>query len=192
MEILGNKLKRFFDKVDNPPNDADISYAGNRYEVWEISEDLFNKMCDMSEDEFVKLAGEEAWWRQSDGSVLGVPDTYFSVHGERLLGWDSPIYESKVWHKYVNLSEYLCDCIGASTGKNVCACVTDLAKYNDMTIAELFDKYEGYSEKESYKNKIINDTEIEDILAEHFNVSDCLLKVIHTIHGESVVAEIVE
>ena len=51
MEILGNKLKRFFDKVDNPPNDADISYAGNRYEVWEVSEDLFNKMCDMSEDE---------------------------------------------------------------------------------------------------------------------------------------------
>lgn len=192
MEILGNKLKRFFDKVDNPPNDADISYAGNRYEVWEVSEDLFNKMCDMSEDEFVKLAGEEAWWRSCEGSVLGVPDTYFSVHGERLLGWDSPIYKSKVWHKYVNLSEYLCDCIGASTGKNVCACVTDLAKYNDMTIAELFDKYEGYPEKEPYKNKIINDTEIENILAEHFNVSDCLLKVVHTIHGESVVAEIVE
>ena len=192
MEILGNKLKKFFDKVDNPSNDAEITYAGNRYEVWEISENLFNKMRDMSEDEFVKLAGEEAWWRQSDGSVLGVPDTYFSVHGERLLGWDSPIYESKVWHKYVNLSEYLCDCIGASTGKNVCACVTDLAKYNDMTIAELFDKYEGYPEKESYKNKIINDTEIEDIIAKHFNVSDCLLKVVHTIHGESVVAEIVE
>lgn len=154
MEILGNKLKRFFDKVDNPPNDAEISYAGNRYEVWEVSEDLFNKMSNMSEDEFVKLAGEEAWWRQSNGSVLGVPDTYFSVHGERLLGWDSSIYESKVWHKYVNLSEYLCDCIGASTGKNVCACVTDLAKYNDMTIAELFDKYEGYSEKNACKDTI--------------------------------------
>lgn len=60
MEILGNKLKRFFDKVDNPPNDAEITYAGHRYEVWEVSENLFNKMCDMSEDEFVKLAGEEA------------------------------------------------------------------------------------------------------------------------------------
>lgn len=69
MEILGNKLKRFFDIVDNPPNDAEITYAGNRYEVWEISESLFNKMCDMSEDEFVKLAGEEAWWRQSDGNL---------------------------------------------------------------------------------------------------------------------------
>lgn len=27
MEILGNKLKRFFDIVDNPPNDAEITYA---------------------------------------------------------------------------------------------------------------------------------------------------------------------
>lgn len=28
MEILGNNLKRFFNKVDNPPNDATITYAG--------------------------------------------------------------------------------------------------------------------------------------------------------------------
>ena len=61
-----------------------------------------------------------------------------------------------------------------------------------MTITKLFNKYKRNPKKESYKNKIINDTEIENILAEHFNVSDCLLKVVHTIHGESVVAEIVE
>ena len=89
MEILGNKLKRFFDIVDNPPNDAEITYAGNRYEVWEVSEDLFNKMCDMSEEEFVKLAGEEAWWRQSDGSVLGVPDTKFIINGEEMVSWNT-------------------------------------------------------------------------------------------------------
>ena len=189
MEILGNKLKRFFDKVDNPPNDADISYAGNRYEVWEVSEDLFNKMCDMSEDEFVKLAGEEAWWRQSDGSVLGVPDTYFSVHGERLLGWDSPIYESKVWHKYVNLSEYLCDCIGASTGKNVCACVTDLAKYNDMTIsmAEFLYNYMGIEDSKIF---IITHDDIKILLpvitCYFFNSSGgcCEITTVFTVKGD--------
>ena len=31
MEILGNNLKKFFDAVDNPPNDAEITYAGNEY-----------------------------------------------------------------------------------------------------------------------------------------------------------------
>lgn len=56
--------------------------------MWEVSEDLFNKMCDMSEDEFVKLAGKEAWWRSCEGSVLGTPDTRFIVNQHYLIGWD--------------------------------------------------------------------------------------------------------
>ena len=74
VEILGNNLKQFFDTVDNPPNDADITYAGNKYEVWEVSDELFQKICGMPEEEFVKLAGEEAWLRQSYGSNLGSLD----------------------------------------------------------------------------------------------------------------------
>ena len=58
-EILGNNLKRFFDTIDNPPNDAEIIYAGERYEVWEVSDELYKKMCDMSEEEFVEMAAEE-------------------------------------------------------------------------------------------------------------------------------------
>ena len=33
IEILGGNLKKFFDIVDSPPNDAEITYAGGRYEV---------------------------------------------------------------------------------------------------------------------------------------------------------------
>ena len=139
IEILGNNLKQFFDIVDNPPNDAEITYAGERYEVWEVSDELHNKMCGMSEEEFIEIAGEDAWWRSSEGSVLGVPDTEFEVKGEDMLGWNRWDREQK---KYSDLSEYLCECVGASTGKNVCACAMDLAKYNDMTMAELFEKYE--------------------------------------------------
>lgn len=139
VEILGNNLKKFFDIVDNPPNDADITYAGSRYEVWEVSDELYKKMCDMSEEEFIELAGEDAWWRSSTGSVLGVPDTEFEVNGEYLFGWNRWEREQK---NYSDLSEYLCECVGASTGKNVCACAMDLAKYNGMSMAELFQKYE--------------------------------------------------
>ena len=39
--------------------------------------------------------------------------------------------------------EYFCDELGASTGKNVCALATDLAKYNEMSIAKLFMIYGG-------------------------------------------------
>lgn len=45
--------------------------------------------------------------------------------------------------EYENLSDYLCNCIRVSQPRNVCACAVDLAKYNDMTMGELFEKYEG-------------------------------------------------
>lgn len=143
VEILGNNLKQFFDTIDSPPNDAEITYAGDRYEVWEVSDELFKRMGDMSEEEFIDLAGEDAWWRSSNGSVLGFPDTEFDINGNDLTAWDSPIYESKKGNKYEKLSEYLCECIGVSQPRNVCACAMDLAKYNDMTMGELFEKYEG-------------------------------------------------
>ena len=142
IEILGNKLKQFFDIVDNPPNDAEITYAGEKYEVWEVSDELHKKMCDMSEEDFVEIAGEDAWWRSSTGSVLGAPDTEFDINGNDLVAWDSPIYESKKGNRYESLSDYLCNCVGVSQPKNVCACAMDLAKYNDMSMAELFEKYE--------------------------------------------------
>ena len=42
-----------------------------------------------------------------------------------------------------NLLSYLCDEVGASTFKNVCALTIDLAKYNNMKLSELFEIYQG-------------------------------------------------
>ena len=147
-EILGGNLKRFFDTIDSKCNDADITYAGDRYEVWEVSDELFEKMCDMSEEEFVKLAGSDAWWRQSDGSNLGTPDTTVYINGQEMLGWTDGLWddedEEDEFEIYAScLTTYLCDVVGASQPKNVCACAMDLAKYNSMSMGELFTKYEG-------------------------------------------------
>lgn len=95
-EILGNNLKLFFDLMDKNCDLADITYAGNRYEVWEVSDELFIKMCDMTEEQFVELAGEDAWWRSSDGSNLWAEDVIeLEVNGKEMICWDSPIYDSK-------------------------------------------------------------------------------------------------
>lgn len=152
VEILGKNLKQFFDTIDNSPNNAEITYAGDRYEVWEVSDELFAKMCDMSEEEFVGIAGEDAWWRQSKGSNLGYPDSTISVNDRNLKCWsrENDCYYSyrsqgkeMIRKKYKSLSDYLCNCVGVSLPRNVCACAMDLAKYNDMTMSELFEKYEG-------------------------------------------------
>lgn len=72
-EILGNNLKHFFDALDPHYNNAEIKYASDKYEVWEVSDDLYKQMCDMSEEEFYKIAGDCAWWKSSEGSVICDP-----------------------------------------------------------------------------------------------------------------------
>lgn len=139
VEILGLNLIKFFDSIDDTYENAEITYADGRYEVWEVSDELYKEICNMSEEEFVQLAGDDAWWISSNGSNLGVPDTKFEVNGEELIGWNRWEREQK---SYSDLSEYLCECIGCSQPRNVCACTMDLAKYNGMTMSELFDKYE--------------------------------------------------
>ena len=143
-EILGNNLEQFFNNAIN----GNRTYKGNRYEVWEVSNEVFNTMCNMTEEKFVELAGEDAWWRSAEGSNLGIPDTKVYINGHEMIGWADEPWEDEdeedEFEIYAsNLSNYLCDVVGASQPKNVCALAVDLAKYNNMTMAELFTKYEG-------------------------------------------------
>ena len=145
-EILGNNLERFFEHIDKYGVESSLTYKGERYEVWEVDDDLFPEMCDMSEEEFVELAGEDAWWRQSNGCVLDTPDTKVYINGHEMLGWANKHWEDEEedeFEIYAScLTDYLCDVVGASQPKNVCAVAVDLAKYNNMTMGELFTKYE--------------------------------------------------
>lgn len=42
---------------------------------------------------------------------------------------------------YSNIYDYMCEELGASTEKNTTAIIMDLAKYNNITVAELLNKY---------------------------------------------------
>lgn len=151
-EILGNHLMNFFVemKMQNENYNKDLmrTYKGDRYEVYSVSDELFDVMCDMTEERFEELAGEDAWWRSSEGSILGTPDTKVYINGHEMLGWSGERWEDEdeddefeIYSR--SLSDYLCDVIGASQPKNVCALAVDLAKYNNMTMGELFTKYES-------------------------------------------------
>lgn len=143
-EILGNNMEQFFNKEVS----GRCTYKGGMYEVWEVPDGLFDFMCDMTEERFVELAGEDAWWRHSEGSNLGVPDTTVHINGNEMIGWADEPWEDEdeddEFEIYAScLTSYLCDVIGASQPRNVCAVAVDLAKYNNMTMGELFNKYEG-------------------------------------------------
>ena len=149
-EVLGKNLKNFFDNVDQNYTDAEIVYANDRYEVWWVTGKLFDRMCNMTEKEFRELSNrDDAWMRSSDGCNLNSRKKGdFTVNGIGMIGW-----KNKTWQdddkeydnctNYSDLSEYLMQHVGVSEPKYICACAVDLAKYNDMTLGELFENYEG-------------------------------------------------
>lgn len=77
-EILGHNLKQFFDKNDNVKN----TYTGEEFEVWEVSDEIFSRMSNMSENEFIKLAGEGSWWRFANGCSLERPTSSAFINGQ--------------------------------------------------------------------------------------------------------------
>ncbi len=150
-EILGNNLEKFFDGIYLPDDQiVGRSYKGKDYEVWSVPEVIFEEMCNMEEEKFVSIAGEDAWWRSSDGSVLWHLQTGgVTINGRNIIAWIENGLASDgstdicFNMKFSSLTEYLCDFIGASLPKNVCACAMDLAKYNNISMGKLFELYEG-------------------------------------------------
>lgn len=140
-EILANNLSVFF---ANAGIEAKRTYRGEMYEVWELSDTDYEKISNMSEEEFEKLAdSENSWWRYATGSVLMFPKDNIKINNQDIIAWADSIYENKKKREYDSLLEYFCDHLGLSQPRNVCAVSVDLAKYNNMTMGELFTKYEG-------------------------------------------------
>jgi hypothetical protein len=169
-EIIGENLQAFFDNMVIPATKTYSGHIGHwpHFEVWEMSENYYRAICDISDEVYEQVAPEDSWWRGANGSNMGIPAIYFTVNGKRLKAWYGArrygcyreyFLENKeeqaaytgpdeyvsfhMPYKYRDLMEYFCEELGASTERNVCALATDLAKYNDMTMAELFERYGG-------------------------------------------------
>lgn len=169
VEILGDKMhkvfkelgidyKKTYSKRCNPKKSYDP-----HYEVYEISHNDMKRLSEVFE------MPDGSWWRWCKGSNLGTPFDFFTINGKDLIAWGGPkrdrlmddwmdesneekaayhysfkeYEEAQYPHKYDTLTEYMCEEIGASTEKNVCALAVDLARANGFTMARLFELYEG-------------------------------------------------
>ena len=147
-EILGYDLYNYFNKLGIINTGVKCTYKSDSYEVWEVNDAVFSVMCKQSNEEFYKVAGYIdfdknyfPWWRYSEGSVLFPPDEKVIINKEEIAGWKwKESLDPNEVPEYSDLLSYLCNEIGASTEKNVCAVAKDLAKYNGMTMGELFTK----------------------------------------------------
>ena len=155
---LGINYKKTYNKKRNPKKKYDP-----HYEVYEISQN------DMKRLEEVVEWPDGLWWRWAKGSNMGTPFSFFMVNGKELIAWDGykredlrddwadepdeekaayhysfkEYEETRYPHKYDTLTEYMCEELCASTERNVCALAVDLARANGMTMAKLFETYEG-------------------------------------------------
>ena len=148
--------------------DAKMTYKGSRepyYEVWELNKKDLRALEEVEE-------WDENWgfFRFSKGSNMGTACSIFTVNGHELIAWEGFRREDlrDEWennasdeekaeyhyrfkefediympHEYSSLLEYFCQEIGASTETNVCALAVDLARANGMSLARLFQTFEG-------------------------------------------------
>jgi hypothetical protein len=162
-EILGGELEKVFEEQGI---NAVKTYEGNTHldsktQIWELSNDEFEKLCNIDEDEWDEKY-KWSWWNSAEGSNMDNPISRFNINHHYIQAWDGDgrlealeevngntshddyCYEDR---KYKDLLGYLCDEIGASMGKNVVALAVDLAVMNNMKMSELFKKYQGYEEE---------------------------------------------
>ncbi len=148
-EILGGELDKAFLELEINAKKTyeakNIRYKYQEvYQVWELSDKNFEKICDMKEEEWKDDWG---WWRSAEGSNMCNPISRFSINHRYIKAWDGNCRleygKDYCLREYEYLTEYMCDEIGASMEKNICALAVDLARINGITMGELFRKYQG-------------------------------------------------
>lgn len=169
IEILGDRMHKVFKehgieykKTYNKKCDPKKKYDPH-YEIYEISQN------DMKRLDGIFELPDGSWWRWCKGSNMGTPYEFFQVNGKELIAWDGykredlrsdwenesdeekatyhysfKEYEETQYPRvYESLTSYMCNELGASTEKNVCALAVDLSRANGMTMTQLFKTYEG-------------------------------------------------
>lgn len=150
---LGIKAARTYKRSEKP-----------HYEVWELSKE------DLKTLEYTyEWPDEWGWWRFAKGSNMGTPFDLFQVNGKELIAWGGARREDLIldWaaepneekaaynysfkeyektlcpYEYETLLTYIAEELGASVERNICALAVDLARANGLSMAKLFEIYEG-------------------------------------------------
>lgn len=155
----GFKTIRMTFEDKNPERDREY------FNVFEISEEEFKKMCNYEDENGVHIIGEEhpiwkshwGWWRHATGCSLDsrfTPTFTGKINGNVLKLWynDNQMYhdigkdytekDCNRWvlkhSEYDNLFSYCLKMWYCSTERNVTAIAVGLAKLNNMSLTDLF------------------------------------------------------
>lgn len=180
IEILGSNLEPLFKQSGLK---AKCTYKQTTtwkgydtlYEVWEVDDETYKTMGDMSEEEFASYypnddeASDICWIGpvpdNQRTTIMCSPDATYVIDGHKIRAWDGDgclaygqqfcencpdrlAGECDGTHsidlcdkrEYDTVIEYIFRELGATTPNNVYVVTHDLAKYNGLTLGELFNK----------------------------------------------------
>lgn len=116
-----------------------VTYKGemcyNNCEIHELDKEDFEKLYN---EEDIVDTWLDGGWRYFEGSNLGEAKDIVKINDKEIIGWNKQYKE----YVYDNLLDYINTGIGATTVNNVCAILTDLAKYNNIKISDLLANYQ--------------------------------------------------
>jgi len=159
---LENAFKELGINAKNTYRAKDLDYSDFQC-VYELSEEDYNLLNGFSDSDYWNPDNKPiwkdnwGWWRHAKGSNMTSGLRRYNINHHYINAWDGSGREDfeeenkslpvdDRWYKprkYDNLMQYFWNEIRASTEKNVTALATDLAKYNNLTLGQLFTKYVG-------------------------------------------------
>lgn len=152
-QILGSGLARAFQALKIK---AERKYKNPRFEVWELSEAEYKRLCNVPDEDWKDEAF--GWWRWGECILEGSPLYSFTVNGRKMLGWlddkaiadlnkgedpedmvDETYYTGE---KYESFTDWLLSVMRLSAERHIACFAISLAKENGLTLAEFMKQYQ--------------------------------------------------
>jgi len=139
IEIMGQKLDKAFEELRIVAKKV-VETKEDKYQVWEMSDQEFDKLLVVSDDQWEMDYG---WWRSGRCIYEGSATKEYIVNGEKMMGYENNKELYYIKSKHDSFSDWLSDVMNLSTEKNLVVFAESLAADNGMKLSEFIAKYEN-------------------------------------------------
>lgn len=136
------------------------------FQVWRLEDSDFDHLMKK------ERKSDPGWWYYVEGSYMGPVTSRYCINGHYIRAWDGyhraeherenrGLPANDRWlhpRTYHSLRKYIFEEIGFSSQKNIAVLAFDLARQNNITLAELFKRYQPEERKH------INDDKDSDLI----------------------------